>query len=49
MGIRRGEPTTEQEKINQKDKWIKIWLSKLIKQTPNDSELGKLIREKYGR
>ena len=22
---------------------------KLIKQTPNDTELGKLIREKYGR
>lgn len=49
MGIRRGKPMTEQEKINQKDKWTRLWLSKLINETPNDTELGKLIREKYGR
>jgi hypothetical protein len=49
MGIRRGKPMTEQEKINQKDKWIQIWLTELINETPNDTELGKLIRKKYGK
>ena len=47
MGIRRGKPMTEQEKINQKDKWIQIWLTEIINKTPNDTELGKLIRKKY--